>query len=99
MAIRNWDHQIGAGPTILIIGFLFLMGYMSLSYIKYSGEQAGYHRCIDRQTHLTEQYMFNENLLIALEIGGSLSDESLDKMRSVLVEPKGLGVCVEASYF
>lgn len=99
MAIRHWDQKIGAGPTILIIGFLFLTGFVSTSYIKYNNELAIYNRCVDRQVYLAEQYIFNENLIIALGHTANMDEAKVKELRNLLIEPEGLHNCIEATYF
>jgi hypothetical protein len=75
-----------------------LTGFVSISYIKYNNEQASYHRCIDRQTHLAEQYLFNENLLTSLDRAETLSEDEVEVMRSFIITPEGITSCPEPAY-
>lgn len=63
LALMNWNRMIGAGPTILIVGSLFMIAFVGVSYSSYLYDLRTYDACVDRHYRLTDQYKFNNKIV------------------------------------
>lgn len=93
LAILNWGQTIGAGPTILIVGALFLIGYIGISYTQYLYDLRVYDACVSRRDRQIENFNFNTNLITVLGAEIEFDPKVYEELKNSILAPMPLSSC------
>lgn len=92
-AIANWGRVIGAGPTILIVGSMFLFGFVGVAYVQHLYDLRQFEHCTDTYYHLDEQYFFNDRIVDIVERELDERPDIITELREAITVPDPLDVC------
>lgn len=93
LAVTNWGRVIGAGPTILIIGSMFLFGFVGVAYVQHLYDLRQYEHCTDTFYHLEEQYVFNDRVVDVIEREVKDRPDIAQELRAVTTLPDDISSC------
>jgi len=92
LAIRYWNLEIGAGPTILIVGLIVLSAFGAIKYGQYDDARDQYATCIGRVERSADSYVFNDRLVSIIE--RELPTQPFgQELRDVMVMPLSEQAC------
>lgn len=98
LAIKNWGKEIGAGPTILIVGAIIVSAFWAVKYDSYRTQLREYDYCRGRVERSEESYLFNNALVTIIE--RELPQEPFaTELRSVMVMPLTMETCGDEPVF
>ena len=93
LAVRNWDREIGAGPTILIVGAIFVSAFGSVKYSDYQTNLRQFDVCVGRVERSIDNNRFNETLVNIIEREVSDSEVIVKELRDAMLPPLELSSC------
>lgn len=99
LAIRNWKTKIGAGPTILIVGFIVVSLFGAVKWNDFQQQLREYDFCIGRVERSEESYRFNNVLVTIIERELQERPDISQELRDALLEPLNTSLCGEQPSF
>lgn len=87
LSVLYWKHSIGAGPTILLLGVLFLYSFLGIEYSLYQTDLRKYDLCKDRIELHNTTIKFYQSITPFFEAHQELNTPQFQDLKTELSKP------------
>jgi len=99
LAIKNWRKVIGAGPTVLTVGAIFIIALIGFQFDAYINASRTYDACVERVERSVASRDFNQTLVDIVKKEVADRPDIADKLQHAMLPALKLSSCGHSPNF